>query len=162
MILKNIEVNYDLKMNPVTIYQSTVNNQIYTLVKPCNLLRYFPPTDTWVEVSVNEIFKALTNYQYVEYHPNKSDDYIECTFEEAYLVTDSGIGYAYVKLLDQYISLSKLKASVDLKEFVEYIASSTNLKFYKDKFARPYCHMNTLEEENLVIPLNDPYDDIYY
>lgn len=162
MKLQNIEVNYDIQMTAGTVYQSIVNNQLYTLVKPRNILRYSPVEDTWVEVSVTEILVALTNFQYVEYQPNKSNDYIECTFEEAYLVTNRGIGYAYVQILGNYLSLEKLKDSVDLMQFVEFIYESTKIKFYKDKFARYYHNMDSLKEENLVLPLKDQYDDIYF
>lgn len=149
-------------MDKGTIYQSTINNQLYTLVKPCNLLRYFPVKDTWIEVSVLEILETLNNYQYKKFQANKSNDYIECSFEEAYSITDNGIGYAYVKLLDHFLPLKALGESIDLMIFVEFISNSSDIKFYKEKFARIYCHMNTLEEENLVVPLNDPYDDIYF
>lgn len=162
MILKNIKENYDIQMKTGTVYQSIVNNQLYTLVKPRNILRYSPVEDTWIEVSVTEILVALTNYQYVEYQPNESDDYIECAFEDAYLTTTNGIGYAYVKLLNHYLPLENLKETVNLMDFVEFIESSTSAKFYKDTFARSYRSVNSLKEENLVIPLNDPYDDIYF
>lgn len=113
-------------------------------------------------MSVTEILIALNNYQYIEYQPNVFYDYIECTFEKAYLITEQGIGCAYVKLIDQYLSLETLKESVDLMQFVKFVDASTSINFYKEKFARRYSHMNSLEKENLVIPLNDPYDDIYY
>ena len=162
MELKNIEFNYDLNMSIGKVHQSIVNNQLYTLVNPCNLLRYSPVEDKWIEVSVTEILIALNNYQYVEYKPNESHNYVECSFEEAYLITDKGIGCAYVKLIDQYLSLEALKESVDLMQFVEFVDASTSIKFYKERFARSYSHMDSLEEEILVIPLNDPYDDIYF
>lgn len=162
MKLQNIEKNYDINMNIGTVYQSIVNNQLYTLVKPRNILRYSPVEDTWFEVSVTEILVALTNYQYVEYQPNDSNDYIECSFETAYLATDSGIGCAYVKILEHYLPLEKLKASVDLISFVEYITELTDFKFYKDKFARSTHDMDSLKKNNSVVPLNKTYDDIYF
>jgi len=99
----------------------------------------------------------LDNYQYVEYKSNEPNSYIECSFEEAYLITDEGFGYAYVKLLNHYLPLEELKESVDLMLFVELIGTSTSIKFYKEKFARPFNCMDTLEEGNLVILLNCNY-----
>jgi hypothetical protein len=46
--------------------------------------------------------------------------------------------------------------------FEEYADNHNNLKFYKEKYARIFSDMETLEEENLVITLDDPDDDIYF
>jgi hypothetical protein len=51
--------------------------------------------------------------------------------------------------------LDKVKDLIKPEQF-------NNIPFYKERFARAFSHMETLEEENLVITLDDPDDDIYF
>lgn len=156
-MLLNITQNCVVNMEPGLVYKSEVNEQFYTSIEPYHILRYLPEKDKWIIVENDEVIKNLSNYSYHEYSSDNSDDYVKCSYEEAYSIYMNGFGSSYIKIEDHYLDFVPISNLMDSNQL-------ESLSFYKENHSRPFNDISGYKEFNGQYIFSQPYtdDDIYF
>jgi hypothetical protein len=139
------------------VYQSDINNHLYTSLEPYYILRYVQLDDKWIIVDYDEMIKNLSNFSYHEYEANQSNDYVEYSYDEAYTIYMDGLGNTYIKIDDHYIVFHKISHLIKPHQL-------KNLLFYKEKFSRPFNDISGYKVFNGKYIFSQPHpdNDIYF